>query len=155
MSISGNQPIRLTSGDVYTKAIGSDLRVFLNGEEVDPSLVYSLDEGAGWIDFLILKPGSGTRIRRFEGHVDPDTERFIPQLRRATGQVEVRLKDEASEAAREIYAGLRDGTLRKKFDILRGALKKSAAEAERDEDLRVLEEHRAEAARIAKCSPKN
>ncbi len=100
------QRIRLLVGEPEYKLFGPYCDVLLNGKEVDRTLVFAADEEEGWIDFLKVKR-EGAKFRTYvtEGY----GVAMRPVLRRETGAVTIRLREDAPARIRTAYEGWRAG----------------------------------------------
>lgn len=87
--------------------IGPQVEVFLDGERIDADGLLVIDEELGYV--VGMERRETPDRWGLPWKIDPATGR--PFDWRRDGRVEIRLREDAPQWAREIYDGLRAGTL--------------------------------------------
>jgi hypothetical protein len=104
------KPLRFT-GKTHL-GLGPHCDYFLDGAALDPRALFVVDECAGYVERGEILPlataGPGTP-KAYRWRLDPVTKR--PVVTRREGSVQIKLRADAPTHLRELYRGLREGTV--------------------------------------------
>ena len=99
------RPLRLTHEHQEDREIGRNCNFFLDGEPVDTGMLFVADEWLGYIEEGRKDQAAEVKPPAFKWELDPSTGK--PRAYRREGRVEIRLRPEAPEEARQLYEARR------------------------------------------------